>query len=557
MEWENYTINIDQRYHLNAQMKPAYKQQFDNVLAFHAPGLAPVSLKHKAWHIHPDGSAAYTKRFDRSFGFYEERASVVKDKRWFHILIDGNSAYNERYNWVGNFQGECCTVRDENGHYFHINSNGERLYTENWHYCGDFRGNIAVVQNSTGKSTHINKDGTCVHGKWFDDLDVFHKGFARAKFSDGWAHINHQGQAIYPQRFSMIEPFYNGQSRVESFYGAYEVIDEQGNTITILRPATKSDFSNLSSDMVGFWRSQTIATAVELGLIEALPGTAKEIAQRCGGLDSKRVTRLLRALGELNLVINNDRKWLVSPRGKYLHSANPTTLADAAKEYGHYFPAMWANLPLAIKNDGQWLPPDIFNSIAHDEQRRAPHHRMLQSYARHDYSCIPEALELKGNEKIVDAGGGLGALAYYLLASYPNLDVTVLDRIEVIDQAKIISVSTDIKWVSGDLFEPWKVSANTVILARVLHDWDDKSAVRILLRAREAIATGDTIYIIEMLLTENTFDGSLCDLHLLIATGGQERTESEYAQLLNTSGFKLNEVRGLDTLPVILVAVAI
>ncbi len=556
MDWKSYKINVDQRYHLNSQMKPAYKQQFDNVLAFHAPGLAPVSLKKKSWHIHPDGTPAYTHRFDRCFGFYEEKAAVVKDNRWFHILIDGKTVYKQHYKWVGNFQGGYSSVRDDNGHYHHINFAGERLYSESWYYCGDFRESTAVVQNKIGKSTHINHEGTRLHDTWFDDLDVFHKGYARAKFPDGWAHINYQGQAIYPRRFSMIEPFYNGQSRVECFDGAYEVIDEQGHTLTILRPATRSEFSKLSSDMVGFWRSQTIATAVELGLIDLLPGTASDIANQCQ-LDSARVTRLLRALGELNIVIKESGRWELSSRGQYLHSNNPLTLADAAKEYGRYFPEMWTNLPLAIENDGQWLPPDIFNEIAHDEQRRIPHHRMLQSYAKHDYSRISEVLQLKGNESIVDAGGGLGSLANYLLASYPKLVVTVLDRPEVIVQAKKHSGITEINWVCGDLFETWKVSANTVILARVLHDWDDKNAISILQKARETISPGDTVYIIEMLLNESSFDGSLCDLHLLMSTGGQERTESEYIQLLNNSGFKLKEARRLNDLLTTLVSVAI
>jgi hypothetical protein len=556
MGWQHYTISNDQRYHLNSEMLPAYKHQFDNVLAFHAPGLAPVMFENNAWHIHPDGSPAYTQRFDRSFGFYGERAAVVIGNDWFHIFLNGNPAYNERYSWVGNFQGGYCSVRDKDGQYFYINKSGECLYHNSWKYCGDYRENIAVVQDDTGKSTHINNDGTYLHDIWFDDLDVFHKGYARAKFSDGWAHIDRKGQAIYLRRFTAIEPFYNGQSRVECSDGAYEVIDEQGNTVTILRPATRSEFSMLSGDMVGFWRSQTIATAVELGLIDQLPGTANDIAKQCH-LDRVRVTRLLRALGELDIVNMDNGHWKLSSRGQYLHSSNPLTLADAAKEYGRYFPAMWSNLSLAIKNDGQWLPPDIFNDIAHDEQRRVPHHRMLQSYARHDYINVTKVLQLKGNEDIVDAGGGLGTLANYLLASYPELVVTVLDRPEVIEQAQDNSDISDINWVTGNLFETWEVSANTVILARVLHDWDDENAICILKRAREPLSSGDTLYIIEMLLTENSFDGSLCDLHLLMATGGQERTESEYIQLLNNSGFKLKEVRSINGLSTVLVSVAI
>ena len=169
---------------------------------------------------------------------------------------------------------------------------------------------------------------------------------------------------------------------------------------------------------------------------------------------------------------------------------------------------------------------------------------------------FPEILKLNGDEKIVDAGGGLGTLAKFLIAYYPNTHITVLDRLEVIEQAKTCSDDEGINWVSGNLFENWKVQASAIILARVLHDWDDHKAESILHRARESISKGDIIYIIEMLLHEDTFEGSLCDLHLLMVTGGKERTENEYKKLLNKSGFELKEVRSFNALPSILVAVA-
>lgn len=39
----------------------------------------------------------------------------------------------------------------------------------------------------------------------------------------------------YARRFAMVEPFYNGQARVERFDGSLEVIDEAGCTVTVLR----------------------------------------------------------------------------------------------------------------------------------------------------------------------------------------------------------------------------------------------------------------------------------------------------------------------------------
>jgi hypothetical protein len=95
-----------------------------------------------------------------------------------------------------------------------------------------------VVQHENGLHTHVNKEGDQLHQQWFLDLDVFHKGYARARDSSGWYHINLRGQPAYQQRFLNIEPFYNGQARVEGFNGALFIINEIGETVLRLRESS-------------------------------------------------------------------------------------------------------------------------------------------------------------------------------------------------------------------------------------------------------------------------------------------------------------------------------
>ena len=555
MTWRDLTVAPAATHHLAAGA-PAYAERFDEVLKFHAPGLAPVLRAGAAWHIHPDGRAAYAQRFRRTFGFYEGRAAVIDDNGWHHVLASGEDAYPQRYDFCGNFQDERCTVREHDGAYLHIALTGKPAYAQRWRYAGDFRDGIAVVQAADGLSTHIDCDGGLVHGRWFLDLDVFHKGFARARDESGWMHIDREGQPRYTRRFAAAEPFYNGQARVERCDGGLEVIDESGAAVVELRPALRSEFAALSGDMVGFWRTRTIATAVELGVFEALPGAVEEIAQRCA-LHPERTRRLLRALAELALVACEGQNWRTTPRGAYLRVDHPLTLADAAREYGLGFSQMWAALPAALQEGGAWRAPDIFSDLARDEARCQAHHRMLRSYARHDYAEVPRALGLRGNERLVDAGGGLGILTAALLEQHPALRVVLLDRPEVIEQAKSLLPQHDgITWHAADLCEPWHLQADVVLLARVLHDWNDDNALRILRQARSALGCGGQIFIVEMLIPEGGVAGSLCDLHLLMATGGQERTATEYAALLAQTGFAPGDVRRLPALTSVLVGVA-
>ncbi len=66
---------------------------------------------------------------------------------------------------------------------------------------------------------------------------MFHKGLARARDDGGWMHIRPRGEPRYDRRFAAVEPFYNGQARVERHEGGLEVIDEDGRTLVELRPS--------------------------------------------------------------------------------------------------------------------------------------------------------------------------------------------------------------------------------------------------------------------------------------------------------------------------------
>jgi hypothetical protein len=554
-DWTRMQVARDGTHHV-VDGRPAYAPRFQRVLKFHAPGLAPARDESGAFHIIPDGREAYAQRYLDTFGFYEGRAAAREEGGWTHVLPDGRSLYVERYAWCGNFQEGRCTVRTREGRYLHITLDGSAAYGERYRYAGDFRDGAAVVQRDDGRSTHVDPEGRPLHGRWLLDLDAFHKGYARARDEDGWHHVDEFGRPAYGRRFAAVEPFYNGQARVERFDGALEVIDERGKTLLELRPALRSEFAALSGDLVGFWRTHAIGAAVQLGVFDALPATAEEVARRCD-LQPERAPRLLRALAEIHLVERDGERWCATHRGAYLRSDHALTLADAAVEYGRHFTNAWNALPDALRLNGSWSPADIFARMAADAARVPGHHRMLRSYARHDYAEVPAALDLRGDEVVIDAGGGVGVLAELLLRRHPRLRVVLLDRpeaVRLVDPPPDLGGRLDARAV--DIMSPWGVTGDAVVLARVLHDWDDGRAATILGHARAVLPEGGRVFIVEMVLSDEGAAGGLCDLHLLMSSGGRERTASEYGALLDHAGFELREIRTLPALPSVIIGVA-
>ena len=276
--WSTATIAPEGTHHIQ-NGEACYAARFLEVLKFHPPGLAAVRDGTGAYHIDVTGRPAYGLRFRRTFGFYEERAAVEGNDGCVHILPNGAALYPERYAWCGNFSGSRCPVRTFDGTYLHLTRDGKPAYSEQYAYAGDYRDGYAVVQRRDGLHTHVDSAGRPLHGVWFVDLDVFHKGFARARDERGFHHVDVQARSLYARRFAAIEPFYNGQARVEAFDGALEVIDETGQTVQCLRGSRQSALSALSADMVGFWKTQAIHAAVDVGVFDALPACAAEAAR--------------------------------------------------------------------------------------------------------------------------------------------------------------------------------------------------------------------------------------------------------------------------------------
>jgi hypothetical protein len=486
----------EQSFHVNADGTPAYSSRFKHVGKFHPPGLAPAHEDSGWMHIQTDGMAAYSNRYVHTWGFYCGLAAAKDAAGWMHVTASGVPAYEERYAWVGNFQEGLCPVQSCEV-FFHVDQSGRRVYAETYSYAGDFRDGIAVVTSSEdGLCRHIATDGKPLHAGAFIDLDVFHKGFSRAKDARGWFHITPDGKACYPERYASVEPFYNGLARA--------------------------------------------------GLFESLPGSSRAVAEKIG-IRMEMVSRLLRATTELGLTFKRpDGTWMRTTKGDMLVRTHPSSLAYSALEMAGPHITKWQQLDATLK--GHSSCSDVFEEASATPERATHLHLMMNSYASRDYARAVSALQLPVSGVIVDAGGGLGALARKIKASNPKLDVVVLERPEVCELAAKLGMVGDIKWEAGDFARPWPLPADVITMSRVLHDWDDLKCLEILTHAKSSLRAGGRVIIIETVLTEDGWNGGLCDLHLLAVSGGKERTLSDFVELCGSVGLTLVDMLDASSL---------
>jgi len=230
MNWQNIKVSADNT-HFLFEETPIFNRKFIEVLKFHAPGLAPVKDDSGSYHINIEGEELYSERYSRTFGYYCNRATVVKNEEWYHINEHGERSHKNSFVWAGNYQENLCTVRDATNQYFHIDQYGLRKYSNSYIYAGDYKEGIACVKSNDGFFRHIDQNGLFLTERQFLDLGVFHKNFATARDIKGWHHVDKGGDPIYKSRFLAVEPFYNGFALVTDFNFQKMIIDEAGKVM--------------------------------------------------------------------------------------------------------------------------------------------------------------------------------------------------------------------------------------------------------------------------------------------------------------------------------------
>ncbi|MGI9311226.1 MAG: methyltransferase [bacterium] len=537
-DWQDARVSACGTHHLR-DGAPLYPRRFARVLPFHAPGLAPVRDGERAWHIDADGAAAYAHSFRQTFGFYEDLAAVADDGGWFHIRVDGAPAYRARHEWCGNFQGGRCVVR-ERRRYRHIARDGRAPYAATYAYAGDFREGRAVVHDDDGRCAHIRDDGAPAHRRKYRDLGVYHKGHACARDDDGWMHIDDDGEPIYAGRYASLEPFYNGQALARTFDDEVVLIDQRGAVVATTSSASNASanrdrrFHALSADMVGYWKTFAIAATVELELAEQLPLAESELASRFGDA-AANIRLLLMALQTLRIVECDDGVWRLSAKGDLLRARHEFSLARTAASWGAFADGGLAAWTRALRGEGGG---DFFAQIAPDPAKVERSQRALAAYANNDYENLNRVLPLGDAQHLIDAGGGAGTVARMIAREWRDLRITILERAEV---AKLFVRDCNegdddrrITALTGDLFADWGITADAVLLARVLHDWSDRCAARILANAHRALPRGGKLCIVE---AAGEQPQAMLSLHLLAIGGGRDRTRKEYQDLMTESGF--------------------
>ena len=296
--------------------------------------------------------------------------------------------------------------------------------------------------------------------------------------------------------------------------------------------------------MRGALGTRALAIVADLGVAEALAGGPRPVEELAKELDAHADTlqRLLRALASEGIFAEQEP-------GVFRNTAASALLNDGWGAFAHLFGSAWLRAAGALQPSGEPSFPKAFGAdfwswLAENADERITFDRAMEQGNENRVDRLAD-LDWRGDETLVDVGGGNGSLLAGLLERHPGLRGIVFDLPETTrDEASFGERCT---FVAGNFFE--RVPKGDVyVLSTILHDWDDASAARILGTIRACAPPGARVRILDAVVPDGNGEhgAKWLDLLMLALFGGRERDEAEWRALLAAGGLEpLRIVDGL------------
>ena len=295
--------------------------------------------------------------------------------------------------------------------------------------------------------------------------------------------------------------------------------------------------------MRGAFATRALGIVADLRIADALAGGPRPVTELAGetGTSADSLQRILRALASDGVFAE------LSPGVFRNTEASELLRVATMRDFAHLYGGAWHRAAGELDaGTGTVAFERAFGTsfwswlAAHPEERASFDRAMVDGLERRVERLA--ALEWRGDETVVDVGGGNGSLLVALLARRPGLRGIVFDLPETVRDES--SLGDGIEFVAGSFFE--SVPAGDVyVLSTVLHNWPDEQAAAILHTIRAAAPEHGRLLVIDAVMPAgNEPDGrhwfALLGLSLF---GSHERDEAQWLALFDGTGFEPLQLR--------------
>ncbi|GHC83270.1 methyltransferase [Streptomyces flavofungini] len=314
---------------------------------------------------------------------------------------------------------------------------------------------------------------------------------------------------------------------------------------------------SLAKMALGYITAEILYVAAELRLADAFDGgprSYQELAKETGA-DPRTLRRLLRALVGEGVVTQVDAdRFALTELGGQLRADAPDSVRDTVLlTKTPELHRAWGQLLSVVRRGEPTLHPDTgktpFEWLLDNEELAPKFHRLMGESTRALAPGITRAGDFGRFGTVADIGGGDGTLLAGILAEVPGPRGVLYDLATAMETAPAIlseaGVADRCEIVGGDFFSSVPSGADAYLLKNVIHDWDDEKSVAVLRNCRAAMGPDARLLLVETVLpTIMTKDNviAFADLGIMVGCGGAERSEEEYRELFDASGFTFTSI---------------
>ena len=306
----------------------------------------------------------------------------------------------------------------------------------------------------------------------------------------------------------------------------------------------------------GMWLSQAIGVAAELGIADVIGDKTvdyKDIAPKVGA-SPEPLYRLMRALTIVDIFKEvSYGHFKLTVLGRTLRSDVPDTVRAMAIFQSKYQFAHWGELMSAVKTGDPTVAhvrgKSFFEFMAATPDAQAQFDIFMTTVSTIETASVLAVYDFSKFNVIADVGGGHGSFLAAILEKIPTTTKGILfDQPQVVQGAYQHFSSPALKdrcqIVAGDFFASVPDGADAYVMKHIIHDWEESRCIQILKNIRKQIPQNGKLILIETVVPAPGVPhfSKLLDIEMLVAVGGKERTEAQYAELFTKCGFKLEKV---------------
>lgn len=320
----------------------------------------------------------------------------------------------------------------------------------------------------------------------------------------------------------------------------------------------RPDDDRLALDLLirGFQISRIIRLVADLGIADRIaPDGAAGVGElaEASGVLPEPLLRALRALAAFE-IFGLDAAGQVShtPRSLLLRRDAPGSLHASARFWTA--PGSWraweeldAALAGEVPHERAW-GKGRFAYLRDNPAEARIFDAFMARFPDGRHGAVAAAYDFSGASLVADIGGGNGEMLRRILAAFPTAKGILFDRPDVIAAVAPDALAGGrITRQPGSFFESVPAGADLYLLVRVLHDWSDEDALRILRICRASMAGRARLLVVEALMQPDPKHGLpteyLIDMQMMAMFGrARERSADEFRGLLAEAGFDIARI---------------